>query len=224
MIKNITWILLVLLTCFNIRGYAQVINWGSLENSDHIISAGFEWDYSVSYSLGYAYRINTETPILLRGKFSVPSGENVVDDFKTMVGAEVVVLDHSRIKASISAQAVYRRYENPLVRMMNFGSYFNCAIGYYHSSWFIAGEISFDNAIVSNLKHSESFRQTIFSDVKDGWYQPTNAGNFLYGVQVGYSLGKSDLTLNLNLVTTQDYSTTPLIPYYLRLGYNYRFD
>jgi hypothetical protein len=97
-------------------------------------------------------------------------------------------------------------------------------LGYYKPKWFVAGEVGFDKAIVTYFKHSETFKETIFTDVKDGWYEPSTGGNFLYGIQTGYSFNKSDITLNIGMVTTQDFKTTPLIPYYLMLGYIHRIN
>ena len=95
-------------------------------------------------------------------------------------------------------------------------------IGYYKPKWFVAVEVGFDKAIVTHFKHSENFRNN-FPDVQDGWYAPTG-GNFHYGIQTGYSFKNSDLTLTIGNFITQDFKTTPLIPYYFKLGYNYRIN
>ena len=216
-----TWIFLIMSFCIYQKGNSQTVNWNALEDSKHIITAGIGWDYSVSYSLGYAYQLKTKVPIVLTGNFSIPSGEKLLDDFKTKIGGQVVLLNKSNMKGSIALNGIYRRYENPLVRLQNFGSELRGTLGYYKPKWFVAGEVGFDKAIVTYFKHSETFKETIFTDVKDGWYEPSTGGNFLYGIQTGYSFNKSDITLNIGMVTTQDFKTTPLIPYYLMLGYNF---
>lgn len=201
---------------------AQTINWNSLDSTKHIINAGIGWDYSLSYSLGYAHKLNSNIPIILQANFSIPSGENLVDDFKTKIGGQIVLLNKSNLKGSITLNGIYRRYENPLVQLQNFGSEIKGIFGYYKPKWFIAGEVGFDKAIVTHFKHSQIFKETIYQDVKDGWYEPATGGNFQYGFQTGYSFKKSDLTFNIGMVTVQDFKTTPLIPYYLMFGYNYR--
>lgn len=147
-----------------------------------------------------------------------------MDDFKTKIGGEVLILNKSNLKGSISVNGIYRSYENPLVRLQNFGSELKGTFGYYEPKWFVAGEVGFDKAIVTHFKHSETYKETIFADVKDGWYEPATGGNFMYGIQTGYSFNKSDITFNIGMVTTQDFKTTPLIPYYLMLGYNHRIN
>jgi hypothetical protein len=206
------------------KATAQTINWNALEDSKHIVNVGVGWDYSVSYSLGYAHHLKTKMPLVLSANFSIPSGERLLDDFKTKIGGQILLLNKTNFKGILGLNGIYRRYENPLVRMQNFGSELKGTFGYYKSKWFVAGELGFDKAIVTHFKHSELFKETIFSDVKDGWYEPATGGNFQYGIQTGFSFSKSDITLNIGMVTTQDFKTTPLIPYYLIFGYNYRID
>lgn len=201
---------------------AQTLNWNSLENSKHILNVGAGWDYSLSYSLGYTHRLNTKIPMILNTNFSIPSGENLLDDFKTKVGGQVVLLNKSNFKGSIALNGIYRRFETPLVRLQNFGSEMKGTFGRYKPKWFVAGEIGFDKAIVTHFKHSESFKENAFQEVRDGGYKPATGGNVLYGLQTGYSFKKSDITLNIGMVKTQDFKSNPLIPYYLMFGYNYR--
>lgn len=204
------------------QSQAQTLNWNSLENSKHIINVGIGWDYGLVYSLGYGYQLGTKLPVIVNTSFSIPSGEHLLDDFKTKIGGQIVLLNKTNLKGSISVNGIYRRYENPLVRLQNFGSEMKGIFGYYKPKWFVAGEVGFDKAIVTHFKHSESFRETIYQEVKDGWYEPATGGNLLYGIQTGYSFKKTDLTLNIGKVITQDFKTTPLIPYYMMFGYNYR--
>lgn len=217
-------IVLVLPFCIYQKGMAQTINWNASGNDRHIISAGIGWDYSLSFDLGYGYQIKSKVPIILTGNFSIPAGEKMLDDFKTKIGGQLVLLNKSNLKGSITWQGIYRSYENPLVRLQNFGSELKGAFGYFKPKWFVAGEAGFDKAIVTYFRHSETFKETIFPEVEDGWYEPATGGNFHYGIQTGYSFKNSDITLNIGRVVTQDFRTTPLIPYYLKLGYNRRIN
>lgn len=202
---------------------AQTINWKAIENTKHIVTIGIAWDYSLSYNVGYAHNFNTKIPLLVGANFSVPSGENLLDDFKAKVGGQIVLFNQSNLKGAVTINGIYRRFENPLVRLQNFGGEMKGSFGYYKNNWFVAGEVGFDKAIVTHFKHSHAFKENNYSDVKDGWYQPASGGNFLYGIQGGYSFKKSDITLNLGKVATQDFKTTPRIPFYAMLGYNIKF-
>ncbi|MBR9923079.1 MAG: hypothetical protein GYB31_19805 [Bacteroidetes bacterium] len=217
-------IFITLSFCTYQKGVSQTVNWIALEETRHILTAGIGWDYGVSFSLGYAYQLKTNVPIILTGNFMIPSGEKLFDDFNTKIGGEVLLLNAPNFKGSITFNGIYRRYENPLVRLQNFGSELKGTLGFYKPKWFVAGEVGFDKAIVTHFKHSETFKETISTAVKDGWYEPSTGGNFKYGIETGYSFNRSDITLNIGMVRTQDFKSTPLIPYYLRLGYNHRIN
>lgn len=154
----------------------------------------------------------------------MPSGEILLDDFKTSIGGQMVLINNNNFKGSLGANGIYRRYENPLVRLQNFGCEIKGIFGYYKPKWFLACEVGFDKAIMTHFKHSQIYKNTIYQDVQDGWYEPATGGNFCYGLQTGYSFKKSDITLNLGILTTQDFKSAPQIPYYLAIGYNYKFN
>ena len=224
MMKSIKFVLFTILFFgFLINGNAQTLNLKTIDSTKHIFHLGVGLDYSFSYALGYTRKLNSKTPIIIHANFSIPAGENLLDDFKTKIGGQFVLINQSRLKASLALSGIYRTYKSPLVTLQNFGSEAKGVIGYYRPKWFIAGELGFDKAIVTHFKHSALFKETIYQDVKDGWYEPSTGGNLSYGLQTGYSFKKSDLTLNIGKITTENIETTPLFPIYLMFGYNFRF-
>lgn len=200
---------------------AQTINWASLKSKQkHLLNINTGWEYGFVYGMGYGYKLKTKLPIIIDGEYSFPSGKNIVDDFKTKVGGKIRLYQINNFQLSANVYGVFRRFENPLVRLANFGSDLSGVIGYYKSKWFLAWEIGFDKAIVSHFKHSELFKTTIYSNVKDGWFEPSTGGNFYYGIQSGISFKQHDIYLKAGRMITQDFRTTPLIPFYAQLGYN----
>lgn len=214
-------ILLSCLLCLPMAG-AQTINWNAAGDTRHILTLGAGWDYSLSCHAGYAYHPRTKVPLIINAGFSMPSGKNFLDDFKTSAGAQAILLNHSSFKLGLSLNGIYRRFETPLVRLQNIGAEMKITFGYYSNRWFAAAEAGFDKAIITHFRHTALFRQNVFDGVQDGWYQPATGGNFLYGLQAGYSFKRSDLTCRIGKITTQDFKTTPRIPYYVILGYNYK--
>jgi hypothetical protein len=221
--KNINALVFVALLFFITKeSHSQSINWGSLKNNQkHIFHVNAGFDYGVVYGIGYSYQFKSKLPALLNISYSLPSGGKLFDDFKTKIGGQVSLYRINSFQFSASVHGIYRRYENPLVRLQNFGSELSGVIGYYKSRWFVAGEFGFDKAIVTHFKHTTEFKAD-FPQVKDGWYEPSTGGNFSYGLQTGYSFNRSDLTLKLGKVLTEDFKTKPSIPYYFQLGYNLR--
>ncbi len=216
-------IVIFCLFCLFTSGHTQVVNWNALEGKQHLVKAGIGWDYSVSYDLGYGIYLPGKFPALLNIQFSVPSGKQLLDDFKVGIGGQLLVLNQKNIKASVGIHGIYRRFENPLVRLQNFGCDMKGVIGYYQARWFVAGEVAFDKAIVTHFKHSSIYRENIFPDARDGWYDPTTGGHFRFGIQTGYTMKRSDITFGIGGVLNEDFKTSPLIPYYVNLGYTFRF-
>jgi hypothetical protein len=203
---------------------SQTLNWKTLDNTKHIINANFGLDYSVSYGIGYGYKLNTKLPIILSSNFSMPAGENLLDDFKNKIGGQICLLNKSNFIGSISIYGIYRKYQTQLVRLKNFGSDIKGTFGYYKPRWFTSAEIGFDKAIVTHFKHTQKYKDEIYADVVDGWYEPATGGNFYYGLQGGYSFKKIDIALNMGKVVAQDFKTSPSLPFYLKLGVNYRIN
>jgi hypothetical protein len=220
--RKIFMALLVALTFQHNTAISQTLNWTTLDSTKHILNTSYGLDYSVSYAVGYAYKLNTKLPIVLQANFSMPAGENMVADIKTKIGGQVCLFNKSNFVGSISLFGIYRKHQTQLVQLQNFGSEFKGTFGYFRKRWFTAAELGFDKAIVTHFKHTEKYRNEIYTDVIDGWYEPATGGNFYYGLQTGYSFKKVDITLNAGKVISQDFKTPLLLPFYLNLGINYR--
>jgi len=203
---------------------AQTINWASINDGNkHIVNANFGLEYGVIYGLGYGYQITTRLfPIVVNLEYSFPSGNKIFDDFKTKIGVQIRWIEYHGFQFSTKIYGVFRRYENDFVRLVNFGCDMSGIIGYYRPRLFVAGEVGFDKAIVTNFMHSKVYKDQ-YPGVVDGWYEPATGGNFYYGLQAGFSFGKQDVYLRAGKILTQDYKTTPMVPIYGQLGYNIKF-
>lgn len=223
--KKIKIIAITVLSLFSANSiFSQNINWKNLKDEDkHILNINTGWEYSFIYGIGYGYKLETETPIIIEASFSFPSGETIFDDFKTKIGGQINVYNIDNIQFNASIHGSYRRTENPLAVLQNFGCDINTVIGYYKPKWFLAGEIGFDKAIVTHFKHSNIYKE-VYPNVKNGWYEPATGGNFNFGIQTGYSFNRSDLTLRAGKVMTEDFKTSPLIPFYAQLGYTLKLN
>lgn len=204
---------------------AQTINWASLQKEHkHILNVNVGAEYGIIYGVGYNYHIRTKLfEILPDVEYSFPSGNKIMDDFKAKIGAQVSWFEYCNFRFNTRLQGIFRREKNDFVRLLNFGSDIAGVIGYYRLKWFVSGEVGFDKAIVTNFKHSEKYRAQ-FPDVVDGWYEPPTGGNFYFGGQAGYSFKKHDLYLRGGKILNQDFKTKPLLPIYLQLGYNIKFE
>jgi len=203
---------------------AQNINWANLNfDNRHMINATIGADYGAIMGIGYGYKINNRLfPMIANVEYSFASGEDIFDDIKTKVGARIRIVEYNHFNFSANLHGVIRRYENDYARLVNFGSDLSGVLGYYRSGLFVAGELGFDKAIITHYRHSDAYTDN-FPGAKDGWYGPATGGNFYYGAQAGFSFGKSDVTLRVGKLLTQDFKTAPTLPYYGQIGYNATF-
>jgi hypothetical protein len=203
---------------------AQTINWASLkEENKHIVNAGFGLEYGAIYGLGYGYQINNRLfPIVVNIEYSFPSGNKIFNDFKTKIGVQIRWIEYHGFQFSTKINGVFRRYGNDFSRLVNFGSDVSGIFGYYRPKLFVAGEVGFDKAIVTHFRHSKAYKDQ-YPGAVDGWYEPATGGNFYYGLQTGFSFRKQDVYLRAGKILSQDFKTTPMIPFYGQLGYNIKF-
>ena len=203
---------------------AQTINWSvPVDSNKNIAGATLSFDYGVTYGLSYGRSMKAfSLPVVAGIEFSIPSGDNLIDDHKTKIGGQIQVVEFKGFRFIAKIQGIYRRYNNDFVRMQNFGSDLSGVVGYYKEKWFVAAEAGFDKAIVTHFKHDDLYKDK-YEFVQDGWYNPSSGGNFYYGLQGGYNFKQHGIYLKVGKVITQDFKTKPMVPYFTQLGYTLRF-
>lgn len=203
---------------------AQTLNWGSMKKEHkHIITANIAFQNGMQYGAGYGYKINQKLfPVILQADYANLSGNNLSDDFKARVGGTIRWIKYEHFQFSTGLYGVFRRHDNELVQLSNFGSDMNGVIGYYRKKWFVAGEAGFDKAIVTHFKHSDAYKAQ-YPGVVNGWYEPSTGGNFYYGVQAGFSFRQFDTWVKAGKTIEQDFKTKPMVPMYGQLGLNLKF-
>jgi len=201
---------------------AQNINWRAFRTGPaSTISVNAGLDYGVAFGVAYGRRVSSRVPIVLGADYSFPAGDRLIDDFKVRSGLQIEVMHAGRFSATAKIAGIFRRFENTQALLQNFGGEFAGVAGYYTRRWFVAGEVTFDKAIVTHVKHTKEARD-LNPGLVTGWYIPTG-GNLLTGVQTGVTLGRTDFTLKAGQVLSEDFRTKPLIPFYTQLSYGIRF-
>jgi hypothetical protein len=204
-------------------GYAQNINWKSLdEEQRNIVQFNAGYDFGATAQIGYARSFTVILPVMVGFDYSFPMGSTLTDDFKVRLGGQVEVVELGGFAATLKVFSNFRRYQTQLVRIVSFGSDFALVTGYYASTWYAAGELGFDKAVTSQLKHSDIMKAS-FPGIRDGWYVPTG-GNWYYGIQGGKTIGEVlEVTVRLGATNAQFDDENAVVPYYFQLGFNVRF-
>jgi len=202
--------------------FAQNINWKNLQPTQkHIVNLNVGFDNASVVGIGYGYHLNTKMPLVLNLEYSMPFGDKPFDDFKTKIGGQLNVLRANNFFTVVKAYGVIRRFDNDFARMINFGSEFSATAGLYKNKWFAAAELGFDKAITTHIQHSSLMKQ-YNPNVQSGWYIPTG-GNFLYGLQGGYSFNRNDVYAKVGRTVSQDFKTKPTVPLYFQLGWSMKW-
>jgi len=216
--------IMVLAVLIPYNGYCQIINYGNIkEEKKNIVGVNIGWDYSMSYEFSHSYRISSKNPTYLISSTSFPVGKNIIDDSKSKFGVQTIVFQKNDFCIIGNYAIVMREFRSPLVRIYNFGSDLKFISGYFKENWFIALEFGIEYSHISHFKHSEIYKNNIYDNVKDGWYNHIYSGNKFLGIQTGYSFRKSDITLCLGTINNLKIHSNPLVPYYCKLGYNFNF-
>src|SRR6185436_8846620 len=101
------------------------------EEQKHIVNLHAGIDYGATLGVGYGNHVKSSLPLILNAEFSMPSGENLFDDFRSKTGVQARIFEWKSFCFSAEAQGIFRRYQTPYVRLLNFGSEFSGTVGYY---------------------------------------------------------------------------------------------
>ena len=216
-------IIIVLVIASAVIGKAQGVNWNSISpEKSNLVNLNVGYDFGVVIQVGYTKVIQSFRPILLSSDFSIPMGENGLDDFKVRLGGQIELYEINGFSFSGKITANFRRYETELVRIVSFGTEVSAIAGYYKSKWHVAGEFGFDKSITSNLKHSETTKD-IYPQITDGWYLPSG-GHFFYGIQGSKTLGESlEISFRMGMTNAERKDQDAEIPFYLNTGLTIKF-
>jgi len=220
-IKYLVVLSILILTC--IQTFGQVLTPNSKDHQTVYINAGL--DPAVLTSFGYSYRIDSEKfsrDIILFGDVSIPAGNFEFNDYRIKVGIQSSVLALSKWDLSLNGSFILRGTQNSIHSATNYGVAIFALVGYYEICWFSALEFGYDKGIITNVQHTDWYRNNFFPDVKDGYYS-NPSGNISLGFRTGYLISNFDITLRGGLAKTEKINDPVGIPIYSSIGINYHF-
>jgi hypothetical protein len=205
------------------RDLAAQWNLARLQPGDAQLHVSMAIDPAVITSIGFgrvASLLGTTTRFGIEA--GVVAGDAELRDYRVRLSADVQLVNRGAFRVAASAAFMTRGTSNRVFRAVNFGSDFGATAGVYRRGWFMAGEIGFDKAIITHLKHTQEYRDQYYADAKDGWYL-NNGGTGRLGIMTGTSLGGAELMVRGGISRTQG-GEALAVPAYLTVGVGFGFE
>ncbi len=219
--RSALWMALVMTWFPVVSAHAQWNLARQRAGTDHLyVTAGL--DPAVIPSLGYGRTVSAfGVATQLSAEAGVVAGEADVRDYRARFTAQVQLAHIGRVRVGGRASFITRGTENRIFQAVNMGAAMSGTAGLYGQRWFAAGEVAFDKAIVTHLRHSDDYRAQSFPNAKDGWYLD-NGGTWGLGALMGRTMGRHELVVRVGVSRTQAWET-PTIPGYAVIGWGVAF-
>ena len=195
---------------------AQEVNFRGLDNTKHLIGIQTGVDYGSYYgiSYGYVWR-NRLTPIVIGTEFTVPFGNNLVDDWKSRTSVQAELWNYKGLSINAKLSSIFRRYNSDLATLLNVGSDFTLNIGYAKPKWSVMAFANYDKPIVTHIDN-KSLKE-YYPEIKDGWYDESG-GNYKFGVrgQVSYKTWNAFVTAGKHY--GRNFEDNPTLPFFAEVS------
>lgn len=195
---------------------AQDVNFRGLDNTKHLVGVQGGIDYGSYYGLSYGYIWrNRLTPIVIGTEFSVPFGNNLVDDWKSRTSLHAELFNYKGLSVTARLSSIFRRYNSDLATLLNVGSDFTLNIGYSKPRWSVYGFANFDKPIVTRVENK--LLKEYYPGIKDGWYDESG-GNYKFGVrgQVSYQRWNAFITVGKHF--GKNFDDNPTLPFFTEVS------
>ncbi|MEE9430484.1 MAG: hypothetical protein V3V16_05545 [Melioribacteraceae bacterium] len=205
---------LIIVMIINVPTFGQVLTPNFKGKQSIYINIGL--DPAVLTTFGYSYRLSSENfwkDIILFGEASIPVGEFEINDYRIKVGIQNSLVNSDNWNFSLAGYFMVRGTENSIHSATNYGLGILALAGYYESDWFSAFELGYDKGILTDIKHTDWYRDYFYSDVRDGLYS-NPSGNISLGLRGGYLISDFEITLRAGIAKTEMFNNPVGVPFY----------
>ena len=200
---------------------------GILSAKENSIGISTGMDYSilpltVTYKRGVNYKI--KYPINIGAEFTIPTFAFDLNDFRFKLLSEVTILRRKsfEIKGGINPMIIRTKLKTET--MTSIGADFNLFVGLTNEKWNVGVKSSYNQIFSTYIKHSDIYRDNVFSEAVDGWYKNT-ASNLRAGIFVNRTINKVNIYLDGGISKTGTLKNYLFVPnMYALVGVNYRFN
>lgn len=97
------------------------------------------------------------------------------------------------------------------------------ALGYFWKKSFLALTTSYEKILITEINHSQYYRDRFYSDAKSGWYKG-GGGTFQFGLEGGVCIkNRVDIYMELKIPFTEQFNALMGSPGHLNVGVGYRW-
>lgn len=222
--KKKQYIFLVLIATLinSIQVKAQSVNWRKIDNKTMVVGVYGGLEYGLIYGAYLGRGIQIKNIVLLPSvDISFPLGNKAIDDYEFKIGSSAKIVDKKKLVVDLSIVLANRQNKNPFSQIQNMGLLTGLGFGYYKEKWHVALCLNNDYAFATHIKHSKDYLGN-YPEAKNGWYKNA-AMNTSVGMRVGLSVKKIDIILGAGLIRANGLKNSPSLPFYGKIGVNYRF-
>ncbi len=200
---------------------------GLLNAKEQSIGIGTGLDYSVlpliiSYDRGLKV-LNYQYPVSLGLELTTPLFSPDLKDLRLKIKGATTLFQKGWAALRGGINPVLTRVHLKTQEITSIGLELEFFAGYISEKWNLGLEASYNKVLTSYIKHSQLFKENIFAEVQDGWYQNT-AGNLRLGVHANYRIKRFDLYLKTGMSKTGKFNDYLFVPgIYTVLGTKFRF-
>jgi len=217
---------LVLILFYSVISYLQADNTVPFSENRHAVSICIGTDFSlVTIQINYTqsfYAENLNRDIILDSGISFPLFKPDLADFRIHTGIKMNSVQTGNFHIPVSLKLLFRSHSNAAYRSTGFGIEFALNPGYFNDIFAAAAEIILDTEILTHIKHSNYYKNTIYRDALSGWYAFTS-DTFRIGARTGILIGgKDEIFLRGGYEYHGNYNLK-IPPFYAITGNNVRF-
>ncbi len=220
--KNLLAVILTLM-CIHFSYSQNILN---IEERNKTVYSKFGIEPTYVLAVGYMHSFSLEKinrKFVLFGEMSSPTKLFGVKNYEAKLGGMINLIEHKGfgINYHLNFSTGHVETKNFDSQKMAFAN--KLFLGYFKRKWYITITGEYEKIYANKIVHSEYYRDFIFPEAKDGWYNGAG-GNFQFGIETGITIKEYlDIQLEIKMPVSEKFDSYNGSPAHLNLLLGYRF-
>lgn len=219
-------IIFISIIFFGIQSEAQDRS-GILGAKEQSVGIATGLDYSImplqlSYNRGFDIG-KYKYPFAAGADVTIPVFSFDLNDIRIRITTAMTFLRKRNFEIRGGIDPVFVNLKMETERMSSLGADFHVFTGFTNDKWNTGAEFLYNKMFSTHIKHTDKYRENVFSGAVDGWYKNT-AANIRIGIIVNRSINNFDVYIKAGSSTTGKFNGYLFVPsMYMNIGVKYRF-